>query len=198
MSGARLPASAPRQCLSHGWSREAGPAPRPAGETCLPGPHVKAWRRGVPLRQATAVARAPRRGGDWQEVAGRSSPWGAAPNPLMQPCGVTHSSDPTDPTDSSDGAPSLSAQVQTSQTPILHSHPATRGKLRTRPASGGILHSPAGRCPGTPPGRHVSPGPSMQPCGVRRRFATLALRKAIAAAGAPALVPCRRRRIEAG
>jgi hypothetical protein len=82
MSGARLPASAPRQCLSHGWSREAGPAPRPAGETCLPGPHVKAWRRGVPLRQATAVARAPRRGGGLAGGGGAQQPVGGSPEPL--------------------------------------------------------------------------------------------------------------------
>ena len=41
-----------------------GPAPHPAGETCLPGPHVSALEGGVPLPSATAPAGAPSNGRD--------------------------------------------------------------------------------------------------------------------------------------
>ena len=47
--------------------------------------------------------------------------------------------------------------------PILHSHPATRGKLRTRPASAGFCLPPQDQCLGRPRDRGRALGPAHLP-----------------------------------
>jgi hypothetical protein len=126
-----------------------GPAPEPAGETRLPEPLVRASRCGVPLRKATAVARAPTQGFPAGQGPGAAEARaGPAPKPSGRLCQTAygHWSDPTDPTDSSDGAPSLPLRFRPVR-PHSAFSPRDTGKLRPRPAFGGILHSQARPAP---------------------------------------------------
>ena len=98
-----------------------GPAPNPAGETCLPGPHEATLRSGVPLRKATAVARAPTQGFPVGRIWVAQKPGRGQPRNLREgfakrhtPTGPIRPLRPIRPME----PPPFSAQASTSQTPF--------------------------------------------------------------------------------